>query len=295
MTSVAIYLLAGIVAGLASGLFGPGGGLTIAPALVVALPLEGVSSNYVMRLAIGTSLAVLFVTAVYTTILRAQRRDLNWPLFRRMAPAVVVGAVIGAFTGGLLPGSILRVFFIGFVGYTIARALRRRYGKSGKSEASGETPVMPSGASLWTYGIATGLSGALLGAGAAIITVPYLQAAAHRIQSASAIAAGLSAVIGLGAGAGYVMGGMNAAGLPSAAIGYLYLPAFAGLTAGALVGSPFGIRISHRLSKTIQFWLFLAYLAAVLTVMILRQVPRLPPGRSLAGDDASKRDFQVRT
>ena len=273
MISAAIYLLAGIAAGLVSGLFGLGGGLTIVPALVVALPLEGVASDYVMHLAIGTSLVVMFLTALYTTVLRHRRGDLNWSLFWRMAPGVVIGAVLGSIMGGLLPGSILRVFFIGFVGYTIVRALRRRYRKFGESEGSRTDviPTMPAGASLWTYGIATGLSGALLGAGAAIITVPYLQASGYRIQSASAIAAGLSAVIGIGAGVGYVVGGMHAAGLPSAAIGYLYLPAFAGLAAGALIGSPLGVRISHRVKEDVQFWLFLAYLALVLSVMILRQ------------------------
>jgi len=273
MTSVVIYLLAGIVAGLVSGLFGLGGGLTIVPALVVALPLEGVASDHVMHLAIGTSLVVMFVTALYTTVLRHRRGDLIWPLFRRMVPCVVVGAVLGAIVGGHLPGSILRVLFVGFVGYTIARALRRRYGKTGKSEGGDRTDApaaLPSGVSLWTYGIATGLSGALLGAGAAIITVPYLQASGYRIQIASAIAAGLSAVIGIGAGAGYVWGGRHAAGLPAATMGYLYLPAFAGLAAGAFIGSPLGVRISHRTKETTQFWLFLGYLTVVLTVMVLR-------------------------
>jgi uncharacterized membrane protein YfcA len=273
MTSVAIYLLAGVAAGLVSGLFGLGGGLTIVPALVVALPLEGVEPLHVMHFAIGTSLVVMFVTALYTTVLRHRRGDMIWPLFRRLAVWVVVGALLGALIGGLLPGRILRVFFVGFVAYTIFRALRRRYAGSGKTEAPGTadlTPTMPSGVSQWGYGIATGLSGALLGAGAAIITVPYLRAAGYRIQTASAVAAGLSAVIGVGAGAGYVIGGMEEAGLPAAALGYIYLPAFAGLAAGALIGSPLGVRISHRLNEDVQFWLFLAYLTVVLSVMLSR-------------------------
>jgi uncharacterized membrane protein YfcA len=168
----------------------------------------------------------------------------------------------------------LRIFFIGFVSYTIAGALHRRYGasvRSGESEMIEAPPSVPPGASLWTYGLATGVCGALLGAGAAIIIVPYLRAARYRIQQASAMAAGLSAAIGVGAGAGYVAGGLNETGLPTAAIGYLYLPAFAGLSIGALIGSPLGVKISHRLDEDIQFWLFLAYLVTVLGVMILRR------------------------
>jgi uncharacterized protein len=274
MQQIAIYLLAGVVAGLVSGLFGLGGGLTIVPALAFALPLQGVQARYVMHLAIGTSLVVMVITAFYTTVLRHRRGDVDWPLFKRIAPVVVLGALLGAICGDQLPGLALRAFFIGFVGYTIARALRRRYGGGGTAEAKssdGGAPRMPQGASLWTYGLTTGLCGALLGAGAAIIIVPYLRAAGYRIQHASAIAAGLSAVIGIGAGVGYVAGALSQPGLPAAAIGYLYLPAFAGLSVGALVGSPLGVRVSHRVDEDVQFWLFLTYLTIVLTVMILKR------------------------
>jgi uncharacterized membrane protein YfcA len=73
---------------------------------------------------------------------------------------------------------------------------------------------MPPRASRLTSGVTTGLTGALLGAGAAIVTVPYLQAAGYHIQSASAIAAGPSAVIGIGAGTGYLLGGLGAPDSP---------------------------------------------------------------------------------
>ena len=272
MELIAIYLIAGVAAGLVSGLFGLGGGLTIVPVLAFALPLEGVAEKYVMHLAIGTSLVVMVVTALYTTLLRHRRGDLDWALFWRIAPRVVIGAVLGAICGDLLPGLTLRMFFIGFVGYTIARALHGRYGGAVSFTDSEiqAPPTVPGGASLWIYGLATGICGALLGAGAAIIIVPYLRAARYRIQLASAIAAGLSAVIGVGAGAGYVAGGLNETDLPSAAFGYLYLPAFAGLSGGALIGSPLGVRISHGLDEDIQFWLFLGYLTIVLGVMIMR-------------------------
>ena len=268
-----IYLLAGVLAGLVSGLFGLGGGLTIVPALAVALPLQGVTQEHVMHLAIGTSLAVMFFTALYTTLLRSRHGDLDWPLFWHMLPPVVLGTAIGAFAGGLLPGPVLRVFFIGFVAYMLIRALHRHRRESripGAADTTASAPSLPSRASRLISGFTTGVTGALLGAGAAIITVPYLQAAGYRIQNASAIAAGLSAVIGIGAGAGYLLGGLGANGLPTAAIGYLYLPAFAGMTVGALLGSPIGVRISHRMAETTQFRLFLTYLGVVLVAMVLR-------------------------
>ena len=273
MELVAIYLIAGVAAGLVSGLFGLGGGLTIVPALAFALPLEGVAEKYVMHLAIGTSLVVMVVTALYTTrapassrrsglgaVLahrppsrhrRRSRRDL------RRSPA------------WRCPSRVLHRIRQLYHRPSVASPIRRRGELHGLREDPG-APTVPGGASLWIYGLATGICGALLGAGAAIIIVPYLRAARYRIQLASAIAAGLSAVIGVGAGAGYVAGGLNETDLPSAALGYLYLPAFAGLSGGALIGSPLGVKISHSLDEDIQFWLFLGYLTIVLGVMIMR-------------------------
>ncbi len=266
-----VYLPAGILAGVLSGMFGLGGGLTIVPALTVALPLQGVAAEHVMHLAIGTSLAVMFCTALYTTFLRSRRGDMDWPLFWHLLPPVTVGTAIGAVAGSRLPGPALRVFFAGFVLYMVARALHRHYRKAETTRATGESgtaAAMPSRAGRLATGVTTGLTGALLGAGAATVMLPYLQAAGYRIQRASAIAAGLSAVIGIGAGAGYLLGGLRATGLPAAAIGYLYLPALAGMTAGALLGSPLGIAISHRIPEATQFRLFLGYLFVVLIVML---------------------------
>lgn len=277
----AVYLLAGIVAGVVSGLFGLGGGLTIVPALALALPLQGVGQQHAMHLAIGTSLAVMCVTALYTTVLRDRHGDMNWPLFWRMLVPVLVGTGIGAVVSKYLPGGVLRILFIAFVAYMLARTLYRQRRQSedpdtvagggvGVGVGVGQT-VFPSLASRWASGLTTGVSGALLGAGAAIITVPFLRGAGYRMPEASAIAAGLSAAIGLGAGAGYLLGGLNEAGLPPHAIGYLYLPAFAGMAVGALVGSPAGIRISHRMDESTQFRLFVGYLAVVLVSMLLNR------------------------
>lgn len=75
----------------------------------------------------------------------------------------------------------------------------------------------------------------------------------------------------MGAGVGYVAGGLSEADFPSAPVGYLYLSAFAGLSTGALIGSPLRVKTSHRLDEDVQLWLFLAYLAIVLWVMIARR------------------------
>jgi len=281
METILIYVVAGIGAGLVSGLFGVGGGLTVVPALVLALPIEGVADRFVMHMAIGTSLAVMIFTAAVTTWWRHLRGDLDWSLFARFAPLVAVGGVIGAGIGDALDGRVLRFIFIGFVIFTIMRDLWRLLRRPAKNMAGGASSTgaaatgqasdtLAARASFGVHGLAAGIVGALLGAGAAIVTVPFLMGRGRSIQEASAQSAGLSALIGLAAGAGYAIAGLDETGLPPQAIGYLFVPAFLGVAAGALAGSPLGVKLSHVFSARMQAGLFVAYLSMVLAVMISR-------------------------
>jgi uncharacterized membrane protein YfcA len=51
-----IYPLCGVFAGLLAGLFGVGGGLVIVPVLSSVFVLQGLAPDYVMQMALGTSL-----------------------------------------------------------------------------------------------------------------------------------------------------------------------------------------------------------------------------------------------
>jgi uncharacterized membrane protein YfcA len=134
----------------------------------------------------------------------------------------------------------------------------------------GVAGTLPPPAQAWGYGLVGGVCGALLGIGVAAIMTPFLIRRGYRIPTASALAAALAIVVGLAAGAGYILGGLDEAGLPANSLGYVYLPALGGLAVGALAGSPLGIRLSHTLPERIQLRLFLLYLAAVLVVMATR-------------------------
>ena len=273
MESLVIYLAAGLITGLVSGLFGVGGGLTVVPALVVALPFEGVPPRYIMHMAIGTSLAVMVFTAAVTTVWRHVRGDLDWSTLLRLAGLVALGGAAGAAIGDALPGTVLRWFFIAFVFLTILREIWRHWLRPSGAPPQGNpaTTRATNRLSFILHGVGAGVVGALLGVGAAVIIVPFLTRLGHRIQSASGLSAGLSAIIGLAAGIGYILGGLNEAGLPELAFGYLYLPAFFGVAVGALAGSPLGVGLSHRLSDNLQRVLFVIYLCIVLAVMMARQ------------------------
>ena len=272
--ALAIYLIVGIGAGMVSGLFGVGGGFTIVPALVVAFTAAAMPGAYVMHLSVGTALSVMVVTALYTAFLRHRTGELDLVLIGRLLPFIVGGALVGSLIGDALPGPVLKGVCIAYVALTILNGLRPKRGKPAPvtgQPAAGARGNHGSirGPRLWGVGSAAGLAGGMLGSGPAIVVVPFLRGASFPMTVSTATSAALSAPIGLAAGIGYVWGGLDEPGLPEFSLGYLYLPAFAGLALGALAGSPLGIKLSHRIPDAMQYRLFLAYLALVLVVMLL--------------------------
>lgn len=263
---IVIYLAAGVLSGFVSGLFGVGGALALAPALIITLSLQGVADTHIMHLTIATSLATQVVTAILTTLLRYRAGDLLVPLVGRLAPFVAGGAILGAAIGDALPGIVLQIMFIGFVGFSIARAvlLQARRAASG----SGADPSSARGPVVWFFATLSGASGGVLGPGPAILLAPQLRKLDFTMPVIAATNASLAGLVGIVAAGGYIVGGFNEIGLPDFSLGYLYLPGFAALTIGALAGSPLGIRFSHRVRDRTQAWLFIAYLSAVLIIMV---------------------------
>lgn len=103
--SLLLLLLVGLVSGVASGLFGIGGGILIVPALVY---LAGFSQHR----ATGTSLAVLLPPVGLAATIEYYRHgnvDLRAALI--IAAAVFAGGWLGAVFGNALRGPYLRLAF----------------------------------------------------------------------------------------------------------------------------------------------------------------------------------------
>jgi len=262
---IIIYLAAGVFSGFVSGLFGVGGAFALAPALIITLTIQGVGDTHLMHLTIATSLATQLVTAILTSVLRYRAGDLRIPVLLKIAPFVGFGAIVGAAIGDILPGIVLKVLFISFIAISIVRSLVVR---PSKADGASNDISMLGGGLFWSLSVVSGISGGLLGPGPAIVLAPLLRKLGFAMTVVSASSAALAGLVGLLAAGGYIVGGFDEVGLPAHSLGYLYLPGFICLALGALVGSPLGIRFSHRVSETLQVRLFVGYLSLVLIVMI---------------------------
>ena len=100
--------LLGLGLGVVTGFFGVGGGFLIVPALTLGLGLP-------MRLAIGTSLAVITVNSLAGVAGYLGGGTVDWPLTLLVSVGAVGGALVGSRLAGVAPERQLRRGFAGLV------------------------------------------------------------------------------------------------------------------------------------------------------------------------------------
>jgi len=87
-----LYLGLGAFAGLSAGLLGVGGGVIIVPVLAMLFQAQGMDSELVLHLAIGTSLASIVLTSISSVWAHHLQGAVLWAAVRRLAPGIVIGA-----------------------------------------------------------------------------------------------------------------------------------------------------------------------------------------------------------
>ena len=94
--------------GVASGLFGVGGGIVMVPAMVYFLKLP-------IHQAVGTSLLVIIPTAIVGTLKHHQHGNVIWPTAASLIPMAIVGGYLGAWLANQMSPEILKRAFGGFL------------------------------------------------------------------------------------------------------------------------------------------------------------------------------------
>jgi hypothetical protein len=239
METLLIFALTGVAAGLLAGLFGVGGGLIMVPALAFVLPLQGVGSDVVMQVAIGTSLAVISATSVSSMLAHQRRGGVRWDLLRALAPGLAAGAVAGAFVAHALPGTVLqRIVGAGAILVAVQMFL--------DAKPASHRDV-PGSAGLFGAGGVIGALSALIGIGGGALTVPFLSWRGVPIQQAVGTSAACGVPIAWFGAAGFVVAGWSVAGRPDFSAGYVALPAFAAIAVTSVLAAPVGARLAHAL------------------------------------------------
>lgn len=203
-------LLLGVIAGVASGMFGIGGGVVIVPALIGLFGFE-------LTQATGTSLAALLMPVSIFAVLAYYRAG---KLTIRTAAWIALGLLISSYIGaeialGLPTATLQRLygFFLLYVAWRFAEPrkwiaeIRREREARAVAVAAGsapprkgaavvEEPTPSKGAWYWLFGVGllAGIFSGMFGIGGGLIIVPVLVALLNFDQKA-AVGTSLAALL----------------------------------------------------------------------------------------------------
>lgn len=235
---LAVYFVLGLVAGFVAGLLGVGGGLLMVPVLSWAYASQGFSPAFNIHLALGTSLAVIVLTSVSSLRAHHAHGAVDWPTVRRMAPGILAGTLLGSLAAAWLSDAGLKIFFTVFLFYAATQMLL-----GFKPKPSRPMPGWP-GMSL--AGGVIGLVSSWVGIGGGTLTVPFLIWCNTGLRRAIGTSSAIGFPIAVAGTTGFVISGQAVDGLPSASLGFVYLPALAAIAAGSWLTAPLGARATHR-------------------------------------------------
>jgi uncharacterized membrane protein YfcA len=127
MLEVVGLVVLGLVAGIVAAALGLGGGIVFVPVLVVIFGFD-------QHIAQGTSLAVIFPTAIIATLAHARMGNVRWRLAIPIGLAGIVGAVVGANVALQLNEDLLRRLFGFFLIMLAVRMVWHAWRINGRSE-----------------------------------------------------------------------------------------------------------------------------------------------------------------
>ncbi|OTG83909.1 sulfite exporter TauE/SafE family protein [Acinetobacter sp. ANC 4648] len=237
-----IYLAIGALAGFAAGLFGVGGGLIIVPILYVVFTHMGYDSSIIMHLALGTSLATIIVTSISSVTAHHKKGAVLWPVFKNLAPGLVIGSFIGAGIAGILSGSNLQLI-IGIFAIWVAFKMFK-----GAHVAVDESKHLPTVPMQLLAGGGIGMASAIFGIGGGSLTVPYLNKNGVVMQKAVATSAACGLPIAIAGAIGFMFFGAQEHVEIKNAIGYVHIYAFIGISIMSFITAKLGAKVAHALS-----------------------------------------------
>ena len=249
---------AGAVAGITAGLFGNGGGFVVVPALVFVFSFEGNSSDDLIFVAIGTSLATIVISSTRAVLAHHSRGVVDYEILKSWSIWLLIGVLIGlAVASKVRPEELYSVFAGGVLLYAIYFLFPDIVARLGVN------PSMPEG--FTRAGLVSFLGGfsSLLGIGGGTITVITMVTCGRQIYQAVATAAGVGFIIGISGAVGFIFLGLDKTGLPPGSLGYINLPALILAGLGSIITAPIGVKWAHNLNENKLKRLFGVYLIAV--------------------------------
>ena len=255
---ILIYLSLGAFTGLLAGMFGIGGGSILVPSLILIFYGMGFESSIIFLMAIGTSLASIFFSAISSTLSHHKKRSVEWSLVVPLSMGMILGAVIGAKYAATLTNENLKwiiTIFLIVIGIEMIFNFTKFLAEKDKKIIALSKSITP------IHGSWIGFLSSIIGIGGGSFTTPLMIAGGYNIRSGIGTAAACGVPIAAAGAIGYMYFGQSAGAiLPSGAFGYVFWPAVISISFASILTARIGANISHSISEKnlkISFGMFL--------------------------------------
>ena len=261
----AAAVASGAISGLLAGLFGIGGGAVLVPVFYQFLTELGVDESIRMHVAVGTSLALIIPTALRSFTAHRARGAVDIALLRSMLVPVPLGVVLASLTAAYLSSGELRLIFA-----VLALAVGLRLAFNRESWRLGS--VVPGNPWRSIIGVFIGYFSTLMGIGGGVMNNTFMTLYGRPLHQAVATSSGVGILIAIPGTIGYIWAGWGDPNLPLASTGFVNWIAFAVILPVALIVTPFGVALAHRLARRhleIGFGIFCLFVSARFFISLL--------------------------
>ena len=231
--------LLGLCTGFLAGLLGIGGGMVMVPFVTFILGAKGLPADSIVKMAVATSLATICFTSITSVLAHHKRGAVLWPVVAQLVPGILLGSALGAQVAVALPGKTLSLLFALFVAFSATQMFLDRKPKPNRT--------LPGTPGMLAAGGTIGVISALVGAGGAFISVPFMQWCNVKIHNAVATSAALGFPVALAGTLSYAWAGRDLPQMPPGSLGYLYLPGLLVISLASMSTAPLGARTAHRM------------------------------------------------
>lgn len=238
---LAVSLFAtGCIAGTLAGLLGVGGGIVIVPVLFHIFTGFGIDEAVKMHLAVGTSLATIIPTSIVSARSHLKRGSVDKTLFKRWAPFILLGTLIGSALAVYVRGPVL-------TGVFAVVALIVAVHMAAAKEGFRLRDALPQGLAEKPIPTIIGGFSAMMGIGGGTLSVPTLTACNYPIRNAVGTSSAIGLIIAVPGTIAFIASGIDAPGRPPYSIGYMSLIGFALIVPATMLFAPIGARIAHTI------------------------------------------------
>ncbi|HKW38062.1 MAG TPA: sulfite exporter TauE/SafE family protein [Burkholderiales bacterium] len=255
------YVAIGAAVGFFAGMLGIGGGAIMVPLLVIVFDAQGLPKSHILHLAVGTGMATILFTSVASVRAHASRGAIRWDIARNITPGILLGGLVGSWIASFIPPLVFAALFTAVIYIAATNLLIDR-----KPKPSREAPGF---VGMSVFGFVVSAASAFAAIGGAFLTVPFMLWCNVPMLPAIGTAAVIGFPIALSGTIGFIATGLRETGLPPYTVGFVYLPALAGIVVTSMLMAPVGAAAAHRLPTVWLKRIFAVLFYVMATKMLL--------------------------